>query len=130
MENNQQNETFQYSYSASQQEEIKSIRQKYQPKELSAEEDKMEKLRRLDASVTKKGSIVSLAVGIIGSLILGTGMACVMEIGSNWFVPGVIIGIVGLAGIAAAYPLYVHITKKERERVAPEIIKLADELLK
>lgn len=46
-------ETFSYTYSAKQQEEIKKIREKYAPKEA----DKMEQLRRLDESVTRKGTV-------------------------------------------------------------------------
>lgn len=124
MENN--NETFQYTYSAKEQEELKKIRQKYMPKE----PDKMEQLRMLDANVTKKGSIASLALGIVGALILGLGMSCAMVWAGIWFIPGIIIGIIGIAGIAIAYPLYTHITKKEREKIAPEIIRLTDELMK
>lgn len=118
-------ETFSYTYSAAQQEEIKKIRDKYAPKEA----DKMEQLRKLDASVTKKGTIISLAVGIIGALILGTGMCCCM-VWTDLFVLGIIVGIVGIAMVSAAYPLYSSITKKEREKIAPEIIRLTDELIK
>ncbi len=59
---NKQNETFQYSYSARQQEEIKNIRQKYQLKE----EDKLEQLCRLDAGASRKGTRVKeLSLGRI-----------------------------------------------------------------
>ena len=120
-------ETFNYTYSASQQEEIKSIREKYAPP--THEEDKMERLRRLDQSVTKPGTIVSLIVGIIGALIMGTGMSCVM-VWKNLMVPGIIIGVIGMIGVVAAYPVYVRITKKQREKLAPEILRLSDELMK
>ena len=117
-------DTFEYTYSARQQEEIESIRKKYLPKE----EDKMEQLRRLDRSATKRGTIFSAALGTAGTLLLGIGMCCTMVWMENWFVPGVIIGIPGIAGIAAAYPLYVRITRKEREKLAPQILKLTEEL--
>lgn len=42
---------FTYTYSAAEQEEVKKIRQKY----LRPEENKMEQLRKLDESVTKRG---------------------------------------------------------------------------
>ena len=90
----------------------------------------MEQLRRLDASVTRKGSIVSLIVGIISSLILGFGMSCCMVWGNTLFMVGILAGIIGLIGVGISYPLYVSITKKERERLAPEILRLTDELLK
>ena len=123
-ENN--NEVFAYSYSAREQEELRRIRKKYMPEE----EDKMAQLRRLDASVTKKGETVSLIVGVISTLVMGIGMCCCMVWGGMWFVPGILIGLVGIAGVAAAYPLYSRITKKERQRIAPEILRLTEELLK
>ncbi|MDE6024542.1 MAG: hypothetical protein K2G45_03720 [Lachnospiraceae bacterium] len=124
----EKNEIFNYTYSAAQQKEIKSIREKYtQP---TQEEEKMERLRRLDQSVTKPGTIVSLIVGIVSALIMGTGMSCTMVWGGVWFIPGIIIGVIGMAGVAAAYPIYNYITKKQREKVAPEIIRLSDELMK
>lgn len=127
LQNNTQNgETFQYTYSARQQEEIKNIRKKY----MAPEEDKMEQLRRLDRSVTRKGTIVSLAVGIAGALIMGVGMCCTMVWKGMWFIPGIVIGIVGIVMICCAYPLYNRIYKTERERIAPEIIRLTDELMK
>lgn len=118
-------ETFSYTYSAKEQEEIKKIREKYVPKEA----DKMEQLRRLDESVTKKGTVISLVVGIIGALILGTGMSMCM-VWTELFVLGIIVGIVGIIMVSAAYPLYSYVTKKEREKIAPEIIRLTDELMK
>lgn len=120
------NNAFEYTYSAPQQEEIKRIREKYLPKE----EDKMEQLRRLDQSAAQKGTAVSLAVGTIGSLILGIGMCCTMVWAETMFIPGIIIGLIGIAGISLAYPLYTRITKKEREKIAPEILRLTDELMK
>ena len=119
-------EIFSYTYSAAQQDEIKSIREKYAPPTL--EEDKMERLRKLDQSVTKPGMIVALAVGIISSLIMGVGMCCTM-VWEGLMIPGVIIGIVGIIGVISAYPIYNHITKKQREKLTPEIIRLTDELM-
>ena len=123
-----ENKTFHYTYSASQQAEIKSIREKYAPP--TQEEDKMERLRKLDASVTKPGTIVSLAVGIISTLLLGVGMCCTMVWTGTLFIPGIIIGVIGIVGIIAAYPIYNRITKIQREKLAPEIIRLSDELMK
>lgn len=119
-------ETFSYTYSAKQQEEIKKIREKYAPKEA----DKMEQLRRLDESVTQKGTVISLIVGIIGALVMGFGMSCCMVWADKFFVLGIVVGIVGIALVCAAYPIYNYVVKKEREKIAPEIIRLTDELMK
>ena len=120
--------TFTFTYSASQQEEVKRIREKYAPP--VKEEDKMEQLRRLDKAATKPGTVAALIVGIVSTLILGVGMCCTMVWSAALFIPGIIIGIAGIAGICATYPLYLHITKKQRDKLAPEIIRLADELMK
>ncbi len=129
-------ETFNYTYSAKEQEEIKAIRKKYVPP--AAQEDKMLQLRRLDAGVTQKATAVSLAFGMIGALVLGFGMSLMMtELGELFgarremsLLLGIAIGIVGIVLAGLAYPLYNRIIKKEREKIAPEIIRLTDELMK
>ena len=98
----------------------------------------MEKLRRLDAAVTKKATSLSLVFGVLGALILGTGMSLAMtEIGrliglseGAAMLWGIAIGIVGIVLVGAAYPLYNRIVRRERERIAPEILRLTEELLK
>lgn len=88
--------------------------------------------------MTKKATTVSLVLGIIGALILGTGMSFAMtDIGtmiglSEWvaILIGIVIGIVGVVLVCAAYPIYNRIVKKEQEKIAPEIIRLTDELIK
>ena len=130
MENHQ--ETFTYTYSARQQEEIKNIRQKYLP----PEEDKMELLRKLHHSATQKAQIWALVLGVIGALIMGSGMSLVMtDIGgrvglTNALIPGIVIGVIGLVPVARAYPTYQHVLRNERRRIAPEILRLSDELMK
>ena len=124
-------EGFHFTYSASQQQEVEDIRKKYLPKE----EDKMEQLRKLHAIPTQKAQAASLAVGIIGALIMGTGMSLAMTeigaaLGSLSMVIGIVIGIVGMVLVALAYPLYNRVLTKQREKIAPEILRLSDELLK
>ncbi len=126
MENHKETETFSYTYSAAQRDELVKIRNKYLPKE----EDKMEKLHRLDAGVIQKASMWSLVIGVLGALILGVGMCCVLVWKGVWFIPGIVIGAVGIVGVSMAFPLYRYIVKKERERIAPEILRLTDELMK
>ena len=128
--------TFNYTYSAKEQEEIKNIRKKYAAPEKT--ENKMEQLRRLDAAVTQKATVVSLVFGVIGALILGTGMSLAMtEIGEMFglqgataMLVGILIGFIGIVLVCVAYPVYNRIIKKEREKIAPEIIRLTDELMR
>ena len=134
--NNNEKNGFSYTYSAKEQAELKKIREKYSPK--TETEDKMERLRRLDKSVTQKATVVSMIFGIIGTLLLGFGMSLVMTELSEILgayenlatVIGAIIGLLGGAVAGIAYPIYNFVTRREREKVAPEIIRLADELLR
>ena len=128
MENNQ---SFEYTYSAEQQQEIEAIRRKYLPKE----EDKMEQLRKLHYSATQKAQAASIAIGVVGALVLGTGMSlCMTDLGVSLghmaMVLGILVGLVGLVMVALAYPVYTSVLKKERARIAPEILRLTEELLK
>ena len=129
-------ETFCYTYSAKEQEEIKNIRKKYAAPEEG--EDKMERLRRLDKSVSDKATKISLLVGIIGALIMGIGMSLILSdfgkiLGAYqdmalWI--GIPVGIAGIMSVCLAYPVYNRVVKKERAKIAPEILRLTDELIK
>lgn len=135
MENNEK-ETFNYTYSAKQQEEIKNIRKKYVVQE--EKEDKITQLRRLDRSVTDKAIISALIIGTIGALILGIGMSLAMSDLSKilgvyenmGMLIGIVIGVIGIVLVACAYPLYNYTLRKEREKIAPEILRLTDEIMK
>ena len=118
-------EIFEYTYSASRQSEVQKIREKYLPREVT----KLDQLRALDAQTTRRGTAVSLIHGVLYALILGLGMSCCMVWAGNLFLPGIAIGCVGLAGVAASYPIYQRVVKQDRERKAPEILRLSDELI-
>ena len=134
MDNNNEQNGFRLTYSAKEQEEVRRIREKYAPEE----ESKMDRLRRLDRTVTKKGETLSLILGILGALILGFGLSLVLSdlpvslgIGSvAAMIFGVMLGLLGGILTSLAYPVYRSVTARERERIAPEILRLSEELLK
>lgn len=64
----------------------------------------------------------------VGALVLGVGMCCSMVWMGNLFIPGIILGLLGIALVAAAHPVYRRVTKKEREKLAPRILQLTEEL--
>lgn len=137
MQNNNEHKSFRYSYSASEQAEIKRIREKYAPK--TKAEDNMIRLRKLDASVTRMAVAVSLIFGVIGTLILGFGMSLCMvsELGAALgfgvtlsMIIGIAVGVAGGVLIILAYPVYNAIYRRKQAKVAPEIIRITDELMK
>ena len=125
-------EGFRFTYSAARQQEVEHIRKKYLPQ--AEEENKMEQLRKLHHSASEKAQARAIAVGTMGALILGIGMSlCMTDLGAALGNLALLIGIfAGLAGIllvALAYPVYNRVLKKQRQRIAPQILRLTDELL-
>ena len=123
--------TFQYSYSGQERSEVEQIRRKYAP----AEESKLEQLRRLDRGATSRAQTLALTLGILGALTMGTGMSLVMtELGSFLGTAAMAVGIgaggLGIVMVALAYPLYERVLKKERAKIAPQILRLTEELMK
>ncbi len=131
---NEKGNGFQYTYSAKEQAELKKIREKYE----SREENKMERLRRLDSSVSQRALGIALTLGIIGVLIMGFGMSLVMSelaaaigLSSRAALPlGIAIGVIGGIIAGMAYPIHELTLKRMRRKIAPEIIRLTDELVK
>lgn len=121
MENNQ---NFEYTYSAKEQKEIESIKRKY----MTVGESKLEKLKRLDMEAERPGNMVSIMLGTLGCLIFGGGTSMAMVWTESLLIPGIMVGVVGMVVMAMAYPMYVRITKKQREKIAPEILALTKEL--
>ena len=122
MENNN---AFTYRYSAKQHREVEHIREKYLPKE----ESKIEILRRLDNRVQSAGMIPALCIGVIGVLIFGIGMCFGLDVfaGADWLT--LLFGATGILMMIPAYPLYKRISGKTKAELAPEILKLSEELM-
>lgn len=98
----------------------------------SKNDSKVIALRKLDARAKLPATIFTYSLGIISALIAGVGMCLSMNvIGSDSlvsFVLGVIIGIVGLAGMGINYPIYKKMLAKGKQKYAFEIIELAKEI--
>jgi len=126
--------SFKFTYSAKEQDEIKKIRQKY----MVQEEDGMQRLRKLDAQATGKATVASLVLGIVGALLMGIGMSLIMTelagiLGMTYMgsiIVGVVCGVVGMILVALAYPVYKKVLMSERDKIAPEVLRLSEELLK
>lgn len=116
---------FEYTYSAKEKSELEKIRKKYTPK--TSEESKLEQIKRLDKSVESSAMTRALTVGIIGSLILGVGMCCTM-VWTDFFVLGIIVGIIGMLVCGLAYPVYKRSLDQKRAVVGAQILKLSDEI--
>ena len=131
-----ENKDFHYTYSAKEQEELKKIREKYTP--TTEVESKLDRVRRLDKSVVTSAQAASVTVGTVGALILGSGMSLymtelseILSIGNELaLILCIILGLIGGVLIAFAYPIYNAMVQYKRKKLAPEILRLTDELMK
>ena len=122
-----QENVFSYKYSAKENKEIQEIRKRYLPQS----ESKLEELKRLDARVQNSGIAEALCVGIISCLIFGQGMCFAMQVIGNGIlimILGILIGIVGMAGMLVAYPVYRFQQRRAKEKFSPRILELTEEL--
>ena len=120
------NKVFTYIYSASQSKEVERIREKYLPQK----ESKIDVLKRLDSRVQTAGMTEGLTVGIVGCLIFGIGMCFGLDVlqGGAWL--ACVFCTIGTVTMIPAYPIYKRISKKTKEKLAPEILRLSDEIIK
>lgn len=121
-----ENTTFHYTYSAARTEEVEAIRKKYLPRE----ENKLETLKKLDSRVQNAGMIESLSIGILGALVFGVGMCFFLNVfaGAAWITA--LFMTVGALLMLPAYPIYKRISRKTREKLTPEILRLSEEIVK
>lgn len=119
---------FSYTYSApteNERREIEDIKKQYDASD--EKEDKLARLKSLDAKVKRAPLIASIALGVLGTLIFGTGLTLILE----WalVVWGIVVSAVGCVPIALAYPVRKLLLARNKSKYGAEIVKLSDELL-
>lgn len=89
-------------------------------------------LKKLDRKAKMPAQIFTYTFGIICALIAGTGMCLSMGIigdsSAVFTILGIVVGIVGFAGMTVNYPLYKRILQNSKEKYAGDIIRLATEI--
>ena len=111
---------------------VQKIRTQYTEKEHT----QLDALKELDKKVKKPANVLAYIFGTISAIIMGSGMSLVMtDIGEflgleGVFVPGIVIGVIGMLMAIINYPLYKNILSSRRKKYADKIIALSDELMK
>ena len=110
---------------------VQKIRTQYTEKEHT----ELDALKALDARVKKPANVFAYIYDSLSAIIMGAGMSLVMtEIGAviglaGAMIPGIAIGVVGLAMALSTYSLYKNILSSRKKKFAPEILKLSEKLL-
>lgn len=89
-------------------------------------------LKKLDRKAKRPANVFAYTFGIITSLIAGTGMCLSMDVigggTAGFMVLGIMIGILGLAGMGINYFIYKKLLEKGKQQYAFEIIELAKQI--
>ena len=107
---------------------IRTQYMEHQPSELDA-------LRELDAKAKCPANVFAYTFGGISAIIMGAGMSLVMtEVGAaidlaNAMVPGIVIGVVGMAMAIINYPIYKSILASRKEKYADQILALSEKIM-
>ncbi|MBR6678159.1 MAG: hypothetical protein IKL23_05475 [Oscillospiraceae bacterium] len=110
---------------------VQKIRTQYTEKEHS----RLDALKELDSKVQRPAKLFAYLFGSLGAIIMGSGMSLVLtDIGavlgmSETMMPGIVIGVVGMAMAIVNYPIYKRILAARRKKYADQIIALSDELM-
>ena len=109
---------------------VQKIRTQYTEKQHT----ELDELRALDRKVKAPAVAFAYVFGTVSALVMGSGMSLIMTdvaqtLGlASPMVPGIVIGVVGLAMAIANYPIYKGILTGRRKKYAPQIIALSDRL--
>lgn len=89
-------------------------------------------LKKLDKKVKLLPNVITYVVGVVSTLVLGVGMCFSMGVLGNgsteFFVGGIVLGVIGIIGMGINYPVYKKIMVSRKERYSNDIIRLATEI--
>lgn len=100
--------------------QVEKIRSQY----LDPQSNNVENIKKLDRKVKMPGTIVAYVLGIVGALVMGSGMSLIMVNGT--LQTGLALSIPGLVVALAAYPVYKLITNSRKKKYANEILQLSN----
>ena len=112
------------------------IAQKIRAQYMEKESSELDELRLLDAKVKKPANLFAYLFGSFSAIVMGGGMSLVMtDVGSyvgmeTPMIPGIIIGVIGMALAIVNYPIYKSILNSRRSKYSAEILALSEKIIK
>ena len=109
--------------------------QKIRTQYMEKESTELDALRELDAKVKRPANVFAYVFGSISAIIMGAGMSLVMtDIGATLglasaMIPGIVIGVVGMAMALVNFPIYKGILNSRKKKYADRILKLSEKIM-
>lgn len=105
-----------------------NIAKEYAPKPAS----KVLALKKLDRQARYPAEVFAYTFGILSCLVLGTGMSFAMGViggdTTGAFIAGILVGLLGIAGVSINYPIYKKLLAKGKCKYGSDILRLAREI--
>ncbi|MDD3363178.1 MAG: dihydropteridine reductase [Hespellia sp.] len=92
---------------------------------------KVTALKKLDRQAKLPATIFAYSVGIAAALVTGTGMCLSMKVigsGTGIMVFGIILGLIGFAGMGINYLVYRKMIEAGKKKYAFEVMELAKQI--
>jgi hypothetical protein len=111
------------------------IAQKIRTQYMEKTPSELDALRELDAKVKRPANVFAYIFGSISAIIMGAGMSLVMtDIGAilglgEAMIPGIAIGVVGMAMALLTYPIYKGILGSRKKKYSAEILALSEKIM-
>ena len=111
---------------------VEKIRSQY----MESQHSELDQLKALDAKVKRPANVFACVYGCISAIVMGAGMSLVMsDIGAmlgmtETLIPGIAVGIAGLAMVLTTYPIYKKILNSRKKKYAGKIMELSERILK
>ncbi|MDE6371993.1 MAG: dihydropteridine reductase [Clostridia bacterium] len=103
---------------------VNKIRDSYCEKPVT----KLDELRSLDKKVKRPAKIFAYIFGVVGALVLGTGMCLAMKVLGDLMALGIVVGVVGIVMVSVNYLIYKQILKKRKSKYCRKILELSEEI--
>ena len=110
---------------------VQKIRTQYTEKQFT----ELDELKALDTKVRRPANIFAYIYGSVSAIVMGAGMSLVMtDIGAtigltSVMVPGIVVGVAGMAMALSTYPIYKKILSSRKKKFAPQIMRLSEKLM-
>ena len=107
---------------------VQKIRTQY----IEKEHTQLDALKELDAKVKRPANVFAYVYGSLSAIVMGAGMSLVMTdictvIGlADGMVPGIVVGLLGMALALTTYPIYKAILASRKKKFAPQIMELSE----
>lgn len=111
---------------------VEKIRSQY----MESQHSELDQLKALDAKVKRPANVFAWVYGCTGAIIMGAGMSLVMsDIGAmlgmtETLIPGILLGLAGIAMGCTTYPIYKKILTSRKKKYAARIMELSERVMK